>query len=250
VADGSPRRITNMTYLRKIPTLIKHIQEHGGNILAGAREMLWTKLMFEPLKEAWENRNYYGYNIRDENAPWYKQVWQTITHGFSDLTPISVSSAQRALDTGGTWSKDAVLAVLGFGPAPAYAEKSAIQNRISHLYNEHVAPQSRTYQEGEVSHEKMRARTRLLQALHSKDPEAIKQAKVDAIKAGYSVAAVGAIGRTPSDVFLFSKLPEADQQAILRQANAQEFERYIGHAHMKLRKPMRDERGGRAKPAA
>ena len=73
------------------------------------------------------------------------------------------------------------------------------------------------------------------------DPEAIKQAKADAIKAGYSNAAVGAIGRTPSDVFLFSKLPEADQQAILRQANKDEFERYIGHAHMKLKGPMRDE---------
>jgi hypothetical protein len=79
------------------------------------------------------------------------------------------------------------------------------------------------------------SRTRLLQALHSKEPEAIKQAKADAIKAGYSNAAVGAIGRTPSDVFLFSKLPEADQQAILR--TPEEFERYIGHAHMKLRKP-------------
>jgi hypothetical protein len=166
-------------------------------------------------------------------------------HGFGDLTPISVSSAQRALDTGGTWSKDAVLAVLGFGPAPAYAERSAIQNRISFLYNQHVAPQSRTYQEGEISHEKMRARTRLLQALHSKDPEAIKQAKADAIKAGYSTEAVNAIGRTPSDVFLFSKLPEADQQAILRQANKEEFERYIGHAHMKLRAPMREERAGK-----
>jgi hypothetical protein len=209
--------------------------------------------MFEPLKEILENRDYYGYNIRDENAAWYKQTWQTIAHMFGDTTPISVSSAQRALDTGGTWSKDVVLAVLGFGPAPAYAEKSAIQNRISHLYNEHVAPQSRTYQEGEVSHEKMRARTRLLQALHSKDPEGIKQAKADAIKAGYSAEAVGHIGRTPSDVFLFSKLPEADQQAILRQANAQEFERYIGHAHMKLRAPMRQERAGNAaaeKPAA
>src|SRR5258708_13703043 len=43
----------------------------------------------------------------------------------------------------------------------------------------------------------MRARTRLLQARHSKDPEAIKQAKADAIKAGYSNDAVGAIGRTP-----------------------------------------------------
>jgi hypothetical protein len=53
------------------------------------------------------------------------------------------------------------------------------------------------------------------------------------------------IGRTPSDVFLFSELPEADQQAILRQANKDEFERYINHAHMKLRKPMRDERAGK-----
>ncbi len=82
------------------------------------------------------------------------------------------------------------------------------------------------------------SRTRLLQALHSKDREAIKEARADAIKAGYSTEAVNAIGRPPSDVFLFSKLPEADQQAIMRQANAQEFERYIGQAHMKLRKPM------------
>src|SRR5467141_316625 len=89
--------------------------------------------MFEPLKEILENRDFYGYNIRDENAAWYKQTWQTIAHMFGDLTPISVSSAQRALDTGGTWSKDAVLAVLGFGPAPSYAERSTIQNRISFL---------------------------------------------------------------------------------------------------------------------
>ena len=87
---------------------------------------------------------------------------------------------------------------------------------------------------------------RLLRCTCRGDPEAIKQAKADAIKAGYSAEAVGHIGRTPSGVFLFSKLPEADQQAILRQANKDEFERYIGHAHMKLRKPMRDERAGAA----
>jgi hypothetical protein len=87
---------------------------------------------------------------------------------------------------------------------------------------------------------------RLLGCTCRGDPEAIKQAKADAIKAGYSNTAVGAIGRTPSGVFLFSKLPQADQQAILRQANKDEFERYVTHAHMKLRKPMRDERGGGA----
>jgi hypothetical protein len=86
---------------------------------------------------------------------------------------------------------------------------------------------------------------RLLGCTCRGDPEAIKQAKADAIKAGYSVTAVGAIGRTPSDVFLFSKLPEADQEAILRQANPTEFDRYVGHAKKKIRAPMRDERGGK-----
>src|SRR5260370_170987 len=75
--------------------------------------------------------------------------------------------------------------------------------------------------------------------------DAVAEASRNARQAGYSNAAVGAIGRTPSDVFLFSKLPEADQQAILRQANKDEFERYIGHAHMKLRVPMREERAGK-----
>src|SRR5258708_21780569 len=229
-----------MTYLREIPMLMKHIQEHGGNVLSGAGEMLWSKMMFEPIKEIWENRNFFGYNIYDENAPFYKQAWQTIKYELGESAPITVSSAQRALDTGGTWTKDVVLAVLGFGPAPSYVEKSAIQNRISFLYNENKAPRSRTYQEGEVSHEKMRARTRFLAALHGNDPAAIAQAREDAIKAGYSGKAISAIARIPSDVFLFSELPEADQQAIMRQANNEEIERHIGHAHTKIKVPMRE----------
>jgi hypothetical protein len=88
--DGSPRRITNMTYLREIPMLIKHVQEHGGNILAGAGEMLWTKLMFEPIKEIVQNRDYYGFNIRDENAPLYKQFWQTKQRATPAPTPAPV----------------------------------------------------------------------------------------------------------------------------------------------------------------
>jgi hypothetical protein len=45
-------------------------------------------------------------------------------------------------------------------------------------------------------------------------------------------------------VYLFSKLPEADQRAILRQADDKEFERYVTHAHMKVRAPAREERKG------
>jgi hypothetical protein len=45
---------------------------------------------------------------------------------------------------------------------------------------------------------------------------------------------------------MFSRLPEADQKALLRQASDQEFERYVTHAHQKIRAPMRQERA--AKP--
>jgi hypothetical protein len=43
---------------------------------------------------------------------------------------------------------------------------------------------------------------------------------------------------------MFSRLPEADQRAILRQADAKEFERYVTHAHQKVRAPAREERRG------
>ena len=118
---------------------------------------------------------------------------------------------------------------------------------------------------GETSRERMRARTQLPTAISNRRKAigegadqatvkslnaAVEEASRNARAAGYTPAGIARIISTPSDVSMFSKLPEADQQAILRQANKEEFERYIGHAHMKLRKPIRDERNGRAKLAA
>jgi hypothetical protein len=40
------------------------------------------------------------------------------------------------------------------------------------------------------------------------------------------------------------RIPEAVQRAILRQANDQEFERYVTHAHQKIRAPVREKRRG------
>ena len=49
-----------MFYLREIPMLQKHVQEHGGGILAGGKDMLLSKVLFEPIRELWNNRNYFG----------------------------------------------------------------------------------------------------------------------------------------------------------------------------------------------
>jgi hypothetical protein len=74
--------------------------------------------------------------------------------------------------------------------------------------------------------------------------DAVAEASKNARAAGYTPAGITKIISTPSDISMFSRLPEADQRAILRQADDKEFERYITHAHMKIRAPMREERRG------
>ena len=72
-----------MFYLREISTFQKHAQEHGGGIggvLAGGKDMLLSKMLFEPFIELWNNRNYFGSEVWDTNAPGYKQVQQALRH--------------------------------------------------------------------------------------------------------------------------------------------------------------------------
>src|SRR5262249_32183260 len=75
-----------------------------------------------------------------------------------------------------------------------------------------------------------------------KDSTRIQEARKAAIAAGYSPHAVNAIGHMPSDVFLFSKLPNADQEALLRNASNEEYARYFHHAHKDVRFKMGRER--------
>jgi hypothetical protein len=55
---------------------------------------------------------------------------------------------------------------------------------------------------------------------------AVDEASRNARQAGYTPAGIARIISTPSDVAMFSRLPEADQKAILHQASDAEFERY------------------------
>jgi hypothetical protein len=126
--DGSPRRITTMFYLREISTFQKHAQEHGGGIggvLAGGKDMLLSKMLFEPIHELWNNRNYFGSEIWDTNASGFQQLMQALHHVWTgQLSPMSVSGAQRAEESMGVepkWyptTKEGALSYLGFGPAP------------------------------------------------------------------------------------------------------------------------------------
>lgn len=236
--DGSPRRFTTMSYLREGPMWAKHVQEQGGGASGaawGTLEMVYNKLLFQPVVELVKNRSYFGAEIMDSNAPGYTQFMQALKHiGGQQLSPMSVTGAQRARETGGTKTEE-YMAYLGFGPAPAYAERSAIQNRITHLYQKSVAPEARPYEEEETTHARMTARAKLLMAKQKGDPEEIAAAREAGRAAGLSLTYMNELGKISTDQRMFRRLPEKHQMAILAMADEKERERYWLYASKKTR---------------
>lgn len=241
--DGSPRRVTSMFYLREVPMLLKHVEQFGGGaagVVEGAAQMLWDKSMAEPFNELWNNRDYYGYNIWDVNAPFYEKAWQAIKHEWGDqLSPMSMAGAKHAAQLSGKdWpslagatDKGAVLSYLGFGPAPAYVEKTALQNRIEYLYDQHVAPVSKPEEQGENTEDKMAVRQAILIAKRDHNSAGLTAAYARGRALGMKPGYMMKVGSEPTDVYLFSRLPNEDQKAILMQATPAERSRYWAKAH-------------------
>jgi hypothetical protein len=241
--DGSPRRITNMFYTREVPMLTKHIEEQGGwnpgGVLFGTGEMLWNKMMFQPFVEMAENRDYWGYEIWDTNAPLYKQAEQFAWHILKDqLTPMTSSGAQRARDIGGSWlDKGVPLSFLGFGPAPAYVERTPLENRIRYLYTQFVAPLKKPYEREAVDDVKREAKQELKLALQRGDQQAAADARKKAREAGVrSTYLTQRKLNVPSSAYLFSRLPPETQRDLLQNASPAEVQLYRKYANRKLRR--------------
>lgn len=225
--DGTDRRVTNMTYLREIPMLIKHVEEQGGNVAAGVAEMIYNKMMIQSVVEMARNRDYYGNDIWNENGPIYQKAAQTLAYIFNQqFSPMSISGAQRQLSMGGG-AREVALSFLGFGPAPAYAEKSATQNRIGYLFSRHVAPYARPEEMGEKSKTRGDIRNELLLAKQRGDQAGMQAASRKWLNAGGSRQGLSNIMLgISSDVSMFRSLPEPDQKAIMAQASPEERARY------------------------
>src|SRR5262249_45978078 len=147
------------------------------------------KMLFEPFNELWNNRDYFGYNIWDENAPLYRQIWQGLSRTIGEQTDaMSVSGPKPAPELSAPkfppnlepqrhpsklfealQAKGVDMSMLGFGPAPTYVEKSAIQNRIGYLYREHVAAASKPHTDEENTREKNAVRSAIMIAKRDHD---------------------------------------------------------------------------------
>ncbi len=246
--DGSPRRISNPFYTREVPMAMKNIEERQ-SVIGGLAQMLSHKLMFAPFVEMGTNRNYYGYQIYDENAPGFKQAYQFGKHLFTEqLSPMSITGAKRSLELSGkphtaadilkgalSGDSDVWGPVMGFGPAPAYASKDAIDNRISYLFNKFIAPKEKPFRESEVAKERAEARTAYMMARQRGDQPAIAEAAKKLATLGVKTQQIMKMQPGGNIQYMFQRLPESQQVDLLKQMPPEKFKQFYPKASRKTR---------------
>lgn len=244
--DGSPRRITNAFYTREVPMAEKNIEERQ-SVIGGLSQMLYHKMMFAPFIEMGQNKDYFGNQIMDENSPMYQQMWQLGKHLVGDqLNPMSIAGAKRALELSGKphdtasvlkqlGDRDVYMPLLGFGPAPSYASKSALDNRIQFLFRKYVAPEAKSFDVAARSKERSEARTAYLGAMQRGDKDTQMEAAKKLASLGVATKQISKLQPGGSTEYMFSRLQGDDQKALLKRMTPEEFKQFYPKANKKMR---------------
>lgn len=244
--DGSPRRVNNMFYTREAPMIANHVEQSGllGGLLQTAQD---KTALIGPASHLITNRDYFGQQVVDENAPGWKQALQYGKGILNEMDPITFTSAQRALQLAGKPNSladvlrgvkdgdpDVLRSMAGFGPAPVYSGRTHTETMISHLYGAHVAPKERPYDEGKKT-EQQGLRDAYLVAKQSGDAARIRDTGQALAKSGMKPSTIAQMQPGTMLPYLFSKLPAKDQIDVLYGAPKEEFKKFYARSSKEVR---------------
>lgn len=246
--DGTPGRLSTPFNTRE-PVMIKaHIDERN-SVVGGLAQMMWNKMVLQPVAELLSNKDFYGDHLWDTNAGPVKALLQGADAMAGRLfNPIAISGGTRAYQEGGG-KKGMVLALGGFGPAPKYAEEDALERRITHLFREQALPEAKPYEYGPktgLGHGAVQSTIRLAAGdKTSSEARTIYRKQYEHARFTGDQAAAGEAARklateghlstrtisqmTKGDVYTyrFARLPAATQMSMARQMSDADFQRYV-----------------------
>jgi len=229
--DGSDERLQMPTMMKEFFSSKSALQKYG--IIKGTAIYAWHKT--NPLISiGWDilaNKNFYGVEIRDENAPAVKQAKQIAEYfGKEALAPISISGYLRQKKISG---KSSIVPFIGFTPAPKYITETPIQSKIYVLYSKRFGGRVKTKEEWKKTQVKSEIRMLYLQGKNKEMKEKLKEA----IKKGYikNVSQFFKSCDLPSDIKAFKALPIEDQKALIAQMSLKDLERYAWYCKKDLK---------------
>ena len=234
---GKDIRLNTMWYTREFEGLHKHIEQQG--VYEGVSDFVLNKGsgLGEMAKATITGVNSLGQEIRDPNAPPYKQFEQTLASELAELDPITIEALQKST---GSPAKNAVLSGLGFTPAGKYISNTVIEGKISNDYNKFVRPKEKPFQAVQMAKDM----TKLREMYKVDDPKYTD--KLDEVIKTYDLSPkdVRTIEHrfgSPKEqefnpsIFMFSKLPWESQKPLLDQMSEDEREEYLKHVSKEKR---------------
>lgn len=240
--DGS--RLQTMNFTREFGAFYYHAKQDG--VLGAAAD--WFESKTVPLGtsafEVWNNRDYFGRQVYDENAAWNVQIEQMFKHvllgGF-----VPISATGQVSGPPQTPSQLA-LSLAGFTRAPAYVEEPGIQGRIKNAYHNLHPDDVMAYGDLPKHDLLQQAKEYYLNYQRTKDPVQY-QGFVSAIQQ-YAHLYPYAIGRGagelkkeirswnyPPEALEFQSLDVETQRKILQESSPADQATYIRYAHPEIR---------------
>jgi hypothetical protein len=187
----------------------------------------------------------FGNEIRDPNAPAFKQLQQTLAATLKGLEPIggAVDIARiginKAFGTNleltnpGMSGSDRALSVAGFTPAPKYISQSRTQGAISEVYKKYYAPNETSFDRAQYSGDARK----LKQARESGDMDAYDNL-LDKMKDKYELTGtelqkLRANSRSKIDpsVRMFGSFTWQQQKNLLDHMSEDERKQYLPHSN-------------------
>lgn len=233
--DGSPARLNTSFYTREYFALANHWQKQGA--VGGTLATVSNKMnpVLASLAQLYQNKDYYGYQIRDTTSPVATQAGQVLSYLLgNDVSPISITGAQTASKTTGPLG--ALAAFAGFGPAPKYITETPIQSQIYGILDERTGGtkplESKAQQDA-----KSNIRTLYLKGDIAGANTALEKAVSDGYISQNGVSQFVSSLDLPADVRAFQSLAQfpSDQEHLLSKMTEEELARYAPYASAKVR---------------
>lgn len=239
LSDGS--RLTTMSFVREFGSIYYRFMQEGPEAIASlARDKLNPAL--GTFIYMLEGHDYFGNEIRDPNAPGWKQVLETMKWAQGNaFVPISVGSVA---ERGDSTPARIAMSTGGLNPAPAYATNDPFVEGVHTAYRAEHPQQLRPYAEAARDDEKRALHDLFKQWQKTKSPAdraAFEAAQEKMSEEGRTRQERGGIRHIekawdkPKGAIEFSQLDRASQTAKLNAADAFHRMMFKWFAHKDIR---------------
>ena len=214
--DGNDERISLPTYMKDIYAVkqdpIRTISHK-------------THPMINTIINMLNNEDYFGYEIRNPNAPAVKQVVQLIDYMSEQFVPFSIRNIQQRKKAGDT-TGESLQSLYGITPAPKYITNTKLQNKIGELYEKRTGGNLKTFAQKQINEKKREVKNLLKEGKAQEAGNIILElAKEGNLELRDLKTLI--IDNKPFDVFMFQRLPVTDKAALFQEMTKGERKKYL-----------------------